>query len=139
MPPQLALLPEEDAASGRRYELMLADAYAKTGQPARAAGQLRQLLARTPAGEGRGDTERLEVLCRLADTQLRLDEAHAAKEVEARIERVRSGSEAEPASAPPRRTASVLQLDVLSEQAVQDEEQAEHSTSQTLLQICSGA
>lgn len=78
--------------------------------------------------------------------QLKLDEARAVEEVEARMTAASEGAaassaEAGPAAAAPSlsgRTVSNMQLEVLSSQALADEQQeGEACTTQTLLQLCS--
>ncbi|EFN59234.1 hypothetical protein CHLNCDRAFT_138218 [Chlorella variabilis] len=125
----LSLLPEEDP-SHQQHELCLADAYNRCGRYQEAARQYRQLLAHADdegAEEAPLPETRVELLCRLADIQLKLDEAKAVEEVEARM-----------TDAGPGRSVSNVQLEVLSAQALADEEAAaEACTTQTLLELCS--
>lgn len=114
----------------------LANAYSATGQQQKAAGVLTDLLA----SPGLPQEARLELLCRLADAQIKLDEAHAAAEMEARM----AALPAETLSGPhqrPTRTPSMTQLDVLVQQAAENEAAAEQQpgsqqpTARTLLEI----
>lgn len=136
----LSLLPEEDF-SHTQHELWLAEAYYRTGRYAEAIRQYRQLANRcgehpemVPEG-----LLRCDLLCRLADIQLKLDEARAVEAVEARMS-------VDLDAAGPGRTVSNLQLEVLSQQAVADEAAAAcggggdtGSCMQTLLELCSTA
>lgn len=159
-PLQLTLLPEEDAAH-QQHELWLGDAYARAGRYREAARQYRQLLDHAAEDEGHLPEPRVEVLARLADIQLKLDEAAAVEEVEARQQAATAAAAAgpdaaqrkpgsrpgsspgSPAAAPrlPGRTVSNLQLEVLSAQALADDAAegggGEPGTAQTLLELCS--
>ncbi|KAL4853629.1 Tetratricopeptide repeat protein SKI3 [Chlorella vulgaris] len=129
----LSLLPEEDP-SHQQYELCLADAYNRCGRYAEAARQYRQLLAHEPeeGTEGQLTESRVELLCRLADIQLKLDEKRAVEEVEARLGGGDSGGNM------PARSVSNIQLEVLSAHALEDEQvEARQCTTQTLLELCS--
>lgn len=67
---QLALLPEDDA-SHQQHELWLADAYARAGRYSEAVRQYRQLLAPEREAGAFPPEQRVDVLSRLADIQVR--------------------------------------------------------------------
>lgn len=74
--------------------------------------------------------------------QLKLDEARAVQEMEARMaaaaaQRADQAAGAPPPAPPPGRTVSNLQLEVQAEQALADEQEGEAGTAQTLLELCS--
>lgn len=135
---QLELQPAADASRAQCLRA-LADAYVSTGQHLKAVRQLQSLLSDT----GLSKPQRLELLCQLADLQLKLDEARGAAEVEAQMAAAATGAAAggggEGASqlqpAPPMRTVSMTRLDVLAQQAAEDEVSQEQPTSKTLLEI----
>lgn len=74
--------------------------------------------------------------------QLKLDEARAVQEMDARMaaaatQRADQAAGAPPPAQPPGRTVSNLQLEVQAEQALADEQEGEAGTAQTLLELCS--
>lgn len=123
----LEALPPGDAAR-RRVMRELAEALAAAGQYEKAVGRLCEVLA--DAGLLR--ETRLELLCKMADLQIRLDDAQTAAEVEARLAAASTESSDRP---PPDRTTSSLQLEVAAAQAAADEAAGSQPTAHTLLEV----